>query len=83
MVNYGGDLIQLPVDAVLSSKQLSWLMQECHSGDDIKLHARTQAGWDLYNARVNRVFRPTPKNILKRGKFQWWLRTKLTQWSLI
>ena len=82
-VNFGGDILELPRSAFASPTQLRWLRQRRHSGDHPVLAARAKLGWEMYNALA--YPKPVQKvlPILKRDKFRFWLRCKLTKWGII
>jgi hypothetical protein len=85
-LNCGGDIISLPISALKNKKNMLWFNQERFGGDNVKLAAIAAAGYKRYCALTGQTWMSTPDvwpKPLKRNRFQFWLRNKLTHWSII
>jgi hypothetical protein len=82
MLNFGGDIVLIPVVDLSSPSALRWWKSPAQSGDNPKLTARVVAAWQMYQSLTGQLFQPD-SNKLKRNKLQFWLRCKLTKLGII
>ena len=85
IVNFGGDIIRLPITEFDTPKKRFWFEENCRrSGDNPKLEARARIAWQMYSAKVfpwQVPMRIIPIHL--RGPFRFWLRCSLTKLGVI